>query len=312
MTAGEIRDHGGDLARVGTVLNIQRFALHDGPGLRTTVFLKGCPLHCAWCQNPESIAPQPQILYAAARCVGCRACETACPQGAHRFDGGAHVYDRARCVCCGACVDACPTEALELAGRAQSVGAVLDEVERDVPYYAAGGGGLTISGGEPLAQPAFTAALARQAAARALHTCLDTTGVAPWTDLQPLVGVVDLFLYDIKLLDDAAHRRWTGGGNALLLANLDRLVAAGAVVELRCPIIPTVNDTDEHLDGLARLVDRLGGRAACAILPYHTMARSKYERLGLTPPLGEVPSLPDERARQWVEALRRRGVEAHM
>ncbi|NLF31608.1 MAG: glycyl-radical enzyme activating protein [Planctomycetes bacterium] len=312
MNGSLIGDEGVDLSRVGRVLNIQRFALHDGPGVRTTVFLKGCPLSCAWCQNPESIAAEPQIMYAAARCAGCRACEEACRQGAHRFDGEGHVYDRLRCVRCGACAAACPAGALELAGREQSVGAVLDEVQRDVPYYAESGGGLTISGGEPLVQPAFTAALARQAAARALHTCLDTTGFAPWAALEPLVAVVDLFLYDVKLLDDGAHRRWTGRGNELILANLERLVAAGAAVELRCPIIPTVNDTDDHLDALARLVGRLGGGVGCAILPYHTMARSKYDRLGMVAPLGDLPSIPPQRAQQWVDALRRRGVDARL
>ncbi|MFW6146489.1 MAG: glycyl-radical enzyme activating protein [Planctomycetota bacterium] len=312
MNATGISDNAGDLARIGRVLNIQRFALHDGSGVRTTVFLQGCPLRCAWCQNPESIASEPQIMYAAARCAVCRACEATCPQGAHRFNGGEHVYDRTRCVRCGACVDACPTGALELAGRAQSVAAVLDEVQRDVPYYDESGGGLTISGGEPLAQPEVAAALARQAAVRNLHTCLDTTGFAPWTALAPLVGAVDLFLYDVKLLDDDAHRRWTGQGNGLILANLDRLIAAGASIELRCPIIPTVNDTDAHLDGLARLVARLGGRVGCTILPYHGMAGSKYDRLGLTPPLGDLPSIPAERPRQWVERLRQRGVDAHL
>jgi len=296
----------------GRIFDIQRFAIHDGPGIRTTVFLKGCPLRCAWCQNPESISLEGEVFFTPSRCGLCGACVKACRHGAQRIEDGRRVYDRARCVRCGACVKACLSEALELAGRDATVGEVLDVVERDRPFYDTSGGGATLSGGEPLMQPEFAAAFLREAKRRDLHTCLDTTGYAPWSVLEGVRPHTDLFLYDVKLLDDGEHRRFTGVGNGEILDNLRRLVAAGANVVLRCPIIPTVNDSPEHLARLAGFVRGLDPSPPCNVLPYHHLAASKYERLGRVYPLAELKTAPEESARAWVEQLNSLGVKTSL
>lgn len=291
----------------GLVLDIQRFALHDGPGIRTTVFLKGCPLRCVWCHNPESHSRLPQLSYAEDRCTHCLRCVEACPNGAHRDVHGRHVMEWERCDSCGKCVAACDAGALTILGHPMSVATVLAVVLRDAPYYDRSGGGITVSGGEPLAQFEFTLELLRAAKSRGLHTCLDTSGMAHPQRLEAIVPAVDLFLYDYKATTPLVHRALTGASDQLILRNLDLLERRGARVILRCPLVPGVNDSEEHLRAIADLNRKYACIESVEILPYHDMGRHKSARIGPEPGSVFLP-LPDAaRTARWVEALQRFG-----
>jgi len=263
----------------GLVLDVRRFSIHDGPGIRTTVFLKGCALSCRWCHNPESQSRGAEALVRLGRCIRCGACVEACEHGAVSWEEGGPVTDRADCAACGACAAVCYAEAREIAGREMTVGEVLAEVERDLPFYLESGGGVTLSGGEPLLQPEFAAALLRAAKGRGIHTALDTCGHAPWEVLDRLRDAVDLFLYDLKLMDDERHRRFTGVPVAAILDNLRALSAAGHAIVLRVPVIPGVNDDDANLDALADCASGLPHLAGVDLLPYHHIGMEKYARL---------------------------------
>jgi pyruvate formate lyase activating enzyme len=294
----------------GIVFDIQRFSIHDGPGIRTTVFLKGCPLRCLWCGNPESISPRPQLSYMAERCIGCGACLEVCPEKAlARGAAGKAVLDRPRCTACGKCPAACDPRALEMVGREMTADEVLAVVMRDFEYYRQSGGGLTLSGGDPLFQPDFAAMLLYAAHAAGLHTCVETSGLADWDVLERLHPLVDLWLYDCKETDPERHAKYTGFGNAVILANLRQLHAAGAQIVLRCPMIPGHNARREHLDGIAALVRGLPNLAGVELLPYYDLWRAKLVRLGMTSPLPETVKPPDRATVQsWQEYLRGQGV----
>jgi pyruvate formate lyase activating enzyme len=295
----------------GRIFDIQRFSTHDGPGIRTTVFLKGCPLRCLWCHNPEGLRPDPQLAFAPDRCVACGGCIAACPGRAHRLEAAdgrtVHVFDRPRCRSCGTCAAACVSGALESVGREASVDEVLREVIRDRVFYETSGGGLTLSGGEPLLQPGFAAELLGGARGQGLHCALETSGFAPWRHLETLLDRVDLFLFDFKETDPERHRQFTGVPNGEILANLRALHDRGARVALRCPIIPGCNDREDHFAGIAALAAELPGLADVELLVYHPLGRAKAARLGLdAPPAAAVP----DRAvlRGWADGLARRGV----
>lgn len=289
----------------GIVLSIHRASMHDGPGIRTTVFLKGCPLRCAWCHNPESQRARPELAFRAERCIHCGSCVPACPRGAHRLADGRHWVDRDACIGCGACVSACNHEALELYGRRMTVAECLAPVLADRPYYRSGGG-LTVSGGEPLAQPAFAAALLSAARARGVHTCLETCGHAGEAALEAVLPYVDLVLFDCKATDEETHRRLTGVGINLISATRERILALGVPMILRCPLVPGVNDDDAHLRAIGALSARHG--LPVEIMPFHTLGSGKADALG-RPRTG----LPEESATQaqieaWVRGLRAAGV----
>ena len=265
----------------GIVFDLQRASLDDGPGIRTTVFLKGCPLHCAWCHNPESQRPGPELAFDATLCLSCQACVTACASGVHTFDATCHhavAFDR--CLAAGACLTVCPSGALRLYGHEQSVETVLAEVIKDRAFYSASGGGLTLSGGEPTAQLEFCLALLQAAKAAGISTCIETCGFAPRESFAALLPVTDLFLFDYKASDPELHASLTGASNALCLANLRWLHAQGAAIRLRCPLIPGVNDDSMHLRSIAALSAELTGLQGVEILPYHGSGAVKYERLG--------------------------------
>jgi glycyl-radical enzyme activating protein len=292
----------------GRIFDIQRFSTHDGPGIRTTVFLKGCPLRCTWCHNPEAMSAKQGVSFTAEKCIACGECVAACPNGAHSLDAE-HVYDRTRCEACGRCIPLCDARALELVGRTVTVEDVMREVRADRAFYARSGGGLTVSGGEPLAQAEFTCALLAAAREEGIHCAVETSGFGNWERLAAMLPLVDLFLYDWKESDPARHARFTGQSNEVVLRNLRALIAAGAAVQLQCPVVPGFNDRDDHLAGIASLAHSLGNIAAVQLLPYHPLGKSKLARFGIAPPPG-LPNAPLDRAvlERWIGRLREEGI----
>lgn len=272
----------------GVVFRIERFAVHDGPGIRTTVFLKGCPLRCWWCHSPESQSPDPEVLIHPDRCARCGTCLTVCPSDAIVEENGRFVPVVTRCTTCGTCVEECPCGARALAGAKLSVTTVMNTVGRDVVFFDESGGGVTFSGGEPLTQPEFLEALLREAKVRGLHTAVDTSGMAPWDALHSIAGLTDLFLYDLKIVDDDWHRRFTGASNRTILDNLRRLAASHPAVRVRFPLVPGITDDEENVRAVGVLVRSLGLRMI-DVLPYHRAGLAKYARLGVEYRLPDTP-----------------------
>ena len=284
----------------GTIFNIQKFCVNDGPGIRTTVFLKGCPLNCLWCHNPESKATYPEILFDPRKCILCGACLEACQNCCHLFEESTHTYARENCRRCGACSRACVTEALETAGRTVTAEEVLAEDMKDEIFYKNSGGGMTLSGGEPMAQPGFTQALLAAAKEKGLHTCMETCGYTAWSNYEKLLGLVDIFLFDYKLTDPILHKQYTGVSNTRILENLEKLDAAGANMILRCPIIPTINDTAEHFAGIAATANRLSHVSEIHIEPYHPLGSSKSALLDKEYALGDLGFPEKETVEDWI------------
>ena len=280
------------MGEIGRIFDLQRFSIQDGPGIRTTVFLKGCPLRCLWCHNPESQRRRIEISFAADRCAGCGKCAAVCPESCHTLLPEGHGFDRSACRSCGDCAAACLPGALSVIGRDVSVDEVLQEVLADRIFYDTSGGGITISGGEPMMQFPFALALCRAAKEAGLHVALDTCGEAEWSDYEKILPFVELFLYDLKAMDPSRHRELTGIDNVRILNNLRRLDAAGCRISIRCPLIPGCNDDWEHLQGIADFVSGLKQVQEVTLLPYHAMGAGKSRRLGRNPDLeqGSVPA----------------------
>ena len=268
------------MQQTGVVFDIQKFSVHDGPGIRTTVFVKGCPLRCLWCHNPESQSMRPEIFFTPEKCVGCGRCAAVCPEKCHHLTQS-HLFDRAQCRRCGKCAGVCLPEALELAGRSVTVAETLAKVLEDKIFYETSGGGMTVSGGEPMMQFDFTLALVRAAKAEGLHVCLDTCGYADFAKYQEILPYIDLFLYDIKASDSVKHQAFTGVDHCRILDNLYRLDAAGARTVLRCPLIPGLNDDEDHLRNIGRIAERLLYVQEITVHPYHPLGQSKNVRLGV-------------------------------
>jgi pyruvate formate lyase activating enzyme len=265
----------------GVVFNIQRYSIHDGPGIRTTVFLKGCPLRCFWCQNPESQSGRPELLLDRRKCTLCGACYRACQNGAIRLDGDSPVFHRGVCRGCGRCVALCPNEARSVSGRSMTVAEVMREVLKDLKFYENSGGGVTLSGGEPLAQPEFARLIFKQCKQLELHTTLDTCGYAPWSDIEKLLKHVDLVYFDIKHLNAAKHDEATGYDNRLILENARR-IAKLKPMRVRVPLIPGFNDSVEAVGEIADFVRNELGGPDIDLLPYNRMGEVKYDFLDKT------------------------------
>ena len=283
----------------GTVLSIERCCLHDGPGLRTTVFLKGCPLNCLWCHNPESKSFKPELYYFTEKCSLCGLCSTVCP---NHIVSTEHTIKRENCNTCGKCVKICPATAFEIKGGIKTPEVVLTEVLKDKRYYEKSGGGLTISGGEPLAQPAFTTELLRLAKENGIHNCVETSGHVSTRILQAVSQYVDIWLFDYKA-DDKNHKKLTGASRELVDQALDFLDKTNANIILRCPIIPTCNDNTAHFSAIAQTANRLLSIKEINVMPYHPMGESKANRVGHDYPLKDIGFPEEETIQNWIQEI---------
>lgn len=265
----------------GIIFDIKRMAIHDGPGIRTTVFLKGCNMNCKWCHNPESISSRKQLLYAQSKCLGCRKCEIICKQNVHRFLDGEHILMRDKCILCGDCAEECPSNALEICGKEVNSSEVMDIVIRDKVFYEVSGGGITISGGEPMCQEDFTFALLKEAKKNNLHTVLDTNGNFKWKDFKPLIPYIDMIRYDMKIMDPKKHEQYTGIDNHQILENFKKLIMFDKInLIVSFPVINRVNDKVENIDDMINFIKYVGKKVKINVLPYHSFYVSKLKKLG--------------------------------
>ena len=277
------------------VFDLQRFALHDGPGIRTTVFLKGCPLDCIWCHNPESKKAAPQLRYMNKKCSGCRKCSTICTKGVHSFtQEGRHVVDFDKCSACGKCTGGCLTGALSVYGKEMKTSEIMNIVSRDRDFYRTSGGGLTVSGGEPMSQFDGLLELLKAAKQEGFHVCLDTSGYAPAENYLRIAPYVDLFLYDMKIADREKHKKYTCVYNDLILSNLDLLCREGAHMILRCPIIPGINNEISHYRAIAELSRKYETIDEVNLMTYHDMAKGKAAQIGGKYELSELKTIEEE------------------
>ncbi len=291
------------------VSDIQRFSLHDGPGIRTTVFLKGCNLRCRWCHNPETISSGPQLQFFPERCIGCGACLEACRKGAHAVVDGRRRFERRLCAACGECASGCYAGALVLVGREMTVEQVMAEVLADRDFYLASGGGVTISGGEPLFQSHSTAEVLRACKSEGIHTAIQTNLAWPWQRFRAILPLTDLVMMDIKMMDAPAHERWTGEDNERILANARRLSCEQVPLIVRTPVIAGVNATVEEIARIADFVRGFENLLYYELLAYHPLGSGKYQSLGMEPPGAELAGPDRQTLSRLAAAARQRGIE---
>lgn len=292
----------------GVVFDIQRFSVNDGPGIRTIVFLKGCPLSCLWCCNPESQRKEPDVMYDAKKCVGCGKCMKACVHGAIG-PGNTTWVDRSKCVGCGECVNVCPTGALTLKGEVMTVSEVIHVLRRDAHYFRKSGGGVTLSGGEPLMQWKYARELLKACKAQGWDTAIETTGYGSEEAIEAVIPYLDLVLLDCKSTDPVVHKRVTGVSNELIQKNARKIVSMANKVIIRVPTIPTVNASEEEFHRIAEYAKSLGVDTV-HVLPYHTLGQSKYEMLGKAYAMGyEIKSLPREEAAVYQQIVESHGLK---
>ncbi len=297
--------------------NIQRYSLHDGPGLRTILFLKGCPLSCLWCSNPETQNPEPELMYTPAQCIACGTCVDVCEYGAFFRKDRAVELDKETCVDCGVCAEACPTGAASMVGTEVTAAEAADLLESDAPFFRRSGGGVTVSGGEPSMHPEFTDELILELKSRGIHTAVETCGQAPWDDLWKTVGSADLVLYDLKIADPEKLKYSTGAERTLVFENARKLSGLKEVV-FRVPVIPGYTDGGENLTAIADFVasfDQGGGAdlnepPRVHLLPYHNFGSSKYRGIGMTYELGDIAAPKDEEMESYRRIFEDRKVPA--
>lgn len=289
-----------------TIFNIQKFSIHDGPGIRTTVFFKGCPLKCLWCHNPESQNAKREMLYDRGKCVLCRMCEAVCPEKAIRQEADRMVTDMDKCVFCGKCVTYCMYEARDIAGKAYTLDEVLKVVLQDRVFYKQSEGGVTVSGGEPLLQADFVYQLLKSLKDEGIHTAVDTCGAVSFDILEKVAQYTDLFLYDIKLMDDEKHKEFIGVSNKLIIDNLIKLSRIHKNINIRMPIIEGVNADNSHIDKTLSLIKDLNIEKV-NLLPYHDIAKHKYYKLGRTYDEEKMSKPSDEKMNTYKEIFEKAG-----
>jgi len=320
ITLSEMDAH--PLDQTGVISSIQRFSIHDGPGIRTTVFLKGCPLRCFWCHNPEAIHPKIEIRYHPDRCIGCGACVEACTQGAHVINTNGHQYLRNLCVQCTDCVEQCYANALEVSGEQKTVQQVMDNILLDLPFYHKDKGGVTLSGGEPLSQRKFSAAILYYCKQQGLHTAVETSAILPWSYFKILMPYTDYWIMDIKHTNSTKHQEATGSPNEQILANAMNLARAQKPLLIHIPVVPTVNDSEKEILEIARFVrslidlrkenhplcDEAQNGISLELLRFHKMAKDKYSSLGIEYGAGDLVPPSKEKMSRLVEIVRSSGV----
>ncbi|MCS7126108.1 MAG: glycyl-radical enzyme activating protein [Aigarchaeota archaeon] len=293
----------------GTIFNIQKFAIYDGPGLRTLIFMKGCPLRCLWCQNPEGLTLNPQLAYHDRICIHCHTCVKVCQLNVIKIEGDdTHIIDRGKCNMCRRCINVCPSGALSVIGREISVDDLIKEIERDMIYYDSSGGGVTFSGGEPLFQPQFLYESLKKCKELSIHTTIETSGYANQQIFKKISEKVDLFLYDVKIVDEELHKKYTGVSNRKILSNLRFLVMSGRGKDIiiRIPLIPTITDTDENIGNIMRLLLSLKDIEEVHLLPFHDV-HEKYNYLGMTYRMPIHQQLKIERIKSIKEEFEKKG-----
>ncbi|MBV1817059.1 glycyl-radical enzyme activating protein [Anaerosalibacter bizertensis] len=293
----------------GTIVNIQKYSIHDGPGIRTTVFLKGCPLSCWWCHNPESQSTKNEIMFFEQKCTGCGICVKRCPEEAITMREMKPTIDKTKCILCGNCTDFCYNEAREYVG--QKIGAIelFKEIQKDEIFYEESGGGVTFSGGEPLLQVDFLSEVLDICNKKNIHTTLDTSGYTKWENIEKIVNKVDLFLYDLKLIDDEKHKKYIGVSNKLILENLKKLSSLGKRIFVRMPIIAGINDDNDHIDESIKFIKTLNNIEQVNLIPYHSMGMDKYKRLNMDYKLSGMEKPADEKMEELKEKFEKEGIK---
>lgn len=292
------------------LFDIQRFAVNDGPGIRTIVFFKGCPLHCIWCHNPESLSREQELMYFDTRCSGCRACENICPNEVHSFREGIHHVDFSKCIKCGACLNVCCYDALNIIGKPYTIEEIIQKLEIDRAYFGEKGG-VTLSGGEPMYQKEAAIALARDLAERKINVCMETCGYARTDAYQQIAPYIDTFLFDYKATPESEYQRLTGVGSKLILQNLKTLNSLKKRIILRCPLIPGYNDTEAHLKKISELEKTYDMIDHVELLPYHSMGEMKRCQLGKEKNMDSLPAATEDQKERWRKTLKAYGCHAH-